>query len=48
MKTFSPSVFKNRVLANTYERQLTMALNAIDKLHEDLQYDYRILIEELD
>tara|TARA_R100001369_G_C3320887_1_gene168908 strand:+ start:2289 stop:2762 length:474 start_codon:yes stop_codon:yes gene_type:complete len=48
MKTFSPSIFKNRVLANTYERQLTMALNAIDKLHEDLQYDYRILIEELD
>ena len=48
MKTFSPSVFKNRVLANTYERQLTMALNAIDKLYGDLQYDYRILIEELD
>jgi len=47
LKAFSPNVFKSRLISNMYKRQLQMAENAIGKLHEDLQYDYNNLLEEL-
>lgn len=47
LKDFRPNVFKSRLITNMYERQLQMAENAIGKLHEDLQYDYNILLEKL-
>jgi len=31
-----------------YHRQLELALKAISKLHEDLQFDYNVMIEELE
>ena len=47
LKAFRPNVFKSRLITNMYERQLQMASNAIGKLHEDLQYDYNLQLEEL-
>ena len=34
-------------IVNIYERQLGMAKKAIATLHEDLQYDFHLMIEEL-
>ncbi|WP_353777630.1 hypothetical protein [Winogradskyella sp. 3972H.M.0a.05] len=42
-----PSFKRNRVLVNTYDTQLRMAKKAIGKLHEDLQYDFKLLVEDL-
>ena len=46
--TFEPSILKNKMLTNMYHRQLELALKAISKLHEDLQFDYNVMIEELE
>ena len=46
--TFKPSILKNKMLTNMYHRQLELALKASSKLHEDLQYDYNVMIEELE
>lgn len=43
-----PSYKRNTVLTNMYKKQLELAQKAIAKLHEDLQYDYNLLIEQLD
>ena len=43
-----PSFKRNTVLTNTYNKQLELAQKAISKVHEDLQYDYNLMIEELD
>ena len=42
-----PSYKRNRVLVNSYETQLRMAKKAISKLHEDLQYDFNSMVEDL-
>lgn len=47
LKAYKPSIFRNKVLSNTYYRQLDMAQKGIAKLHEDLQYDYTLRIESL-
>lgn len=47
LKEFKPSIKKSPRLQATYERQLALAKKAIDKLHEDLQYDYNEIIKEL-
>ncbi len=47
LKEMQPSIFKNTVLTNTFNKQLEMAQKAIAKLHEDLQYDYNLMVEEL-
>jgi len=47
LSKMKPSYKRNKVLVNTYEAQLRMANKAIAKLHEDLQYDFKLLIEEL-
>ncbi|WP_046757567.1 hypothetical protein [Kordia jejudonensis] len=38
---------RSRQMMNIYERQLGMAKKAISTLHEDLQYDFVLLLEEL-
>ena len=43
-----PSYKRNTVLTNTYIRQLELAQKAIAKIHEDLQYDFNLMIEELE
>ena len=43
-----PNYKRNTVLTNTYNKQLELAQKAITKVHEDLQYDYNLMIEELE
>lgn len=43
----SPSIKRNTTLQNLYNRQLTMAKKKISVLHEDLQYDYELELENL-
>ena len=47
LKRFSPSIERNRVLKNMYFRQLELIKKAVSKLHEDLQYDYEMELQEL-
>ncbi|WP_343487111.1 hypothetical protein [Allomuricauda sp. d1] len=47
LNNFHPSIHKNRTLSNLYERQLAAIEKKIDALHEDLQYDYGLPLEEL-
>jgi len=47
LKEFSPSIERNRVLKNIYLKQIDYIKRVINKLHEDLQYDYEREIKEL-
>ncbi|MDT0555093.1 hypothetical protein [Patiriisocius hiemis] len=47
LKALKPSIKNNRVLTNLYERQLIFIEKKIEALHEDLQYDYTIELENL-
>ncbi len=47
LKTFKPSITRNTTLLNLYERQLALVEKIISTLHEDLQYDYRLELEDL-
>jgi hypothetical protein len=42
-----PSIHKNRVLKNLYDRQIESMSKTILKLHEDLQYDYNVELDSL-
>lgn len=42
-----PSIFNNTTLTNLYERQILALQKKIKGLHEDLQFDYNLRIEEL-
>lgn len=44
---FKPSVKRNNTLMNLCERQLLMSEKKIEKLHEDLQMDYKEDLKEL-
>ncbi|GMN06516.1 hypothetical protein MTsPCn5_19050 [Croceitalea sp. MTPC5] len=47
LKDFKPSINRNTTLTNLYERQLTYIAKKIKLLHEDLQYDYGMMLDEL-
>lgn len=47
LKDFKPSIKRSTQLFNMYNRQIALAKKTIDKLHEDLQYDYNVMLEEL-
>ena len=47
LKGFKPSIRKNTVLTNLYERQIVYIEKKILGLHEDLQYDYGLILQEL-
>ena len=47
LKTMSPSYTGSRVLKNLYFRQIEMIKKSVLKLHEDLQYDYEVELEDL-
>ena len=47
LKAFKPTIKNNTTLINIYNRQLTLAEKLVSGLHEDLQYDLGIEIEEL-
>jgi len=42
-----PSIKKNTVLNNLYKRQIATIKKAISTLHEDLQYDYELELNEI-
>lgn len=45
LQELSPSISRSPRLVNVYVRQLAMAEKAMSTLHEDLQYDYRLELE---
>ena len=47
LKDFQPSIQRNVTLTNLYNRQLEFVKKKVSLLHEDLQYDYNLEIEEL-
>ncbi|OUR97683.1 hypothetical protein A9Q86_15840 [Flavobacteriales bacterium 33_180_T64] len=47
LKTMSPSIKRNTTLINLYERNMEAVSKKIVNLHEDLQYDYTIVAENI-
>ena len=47
LKDFKPSISRSTQLQNTFDRQLLLSKKIISTLHEDLQYDYNVMLEEL-
>jgi len=45
LKDFTPSISQDKSLQNIQNRQLAYLKNKINTLHEDLQFDYRIQME---
>jgi hypothetical protein len=48
LKNFTPSIKHNVTLTNIFERQIVLIRKIVSKLHEDLQYDYNLTLEELE
>ena len=48
MKAFKPSIKNSAQLENMYKRQLLLARKIVGTLHEDLQYDYSLIIDDLE
>lgn len=46
LKNMSPSIKHNTTLTNIYQRNMDAISKKVLKLHEDLQYDYRLRMEE--
>ena len=47
LKNMKPSIYRNTSLTNIFNRQILLIKKAIATLHEDLQYDYNLELEEL-
>lgn len=47
LKNFSPSVHNNTGLKSFYEKQITVVRKKASLLHEDLQFDYNVVLEKL-
>ncbi len=47
LKAFPKPIHQNKTLQNLYERQLLLVEKKLEKLHQDLQYDFRLQMEEL-
>lgn len=47
LKDFKPSIKRNTTLINLYNRQIEYIQKKVSTLHEDLQHDYEMEIEEL-
>lgn len=48
LKSFKPSIKRNITLTNIYNRQIDFIKKKVIVLHEDLQYDYNLMLEELE
>lgn len=46
LKNMSPSIKRDKTLQNILERQLALVHKKMETLHEDLQYDFRLQLEE--
>ncbi|MFG6687434.1 hypothetical protein ACGK9U_12680 [Mariniflexile sp. HNIBRBA6329] len=47
LKAFSPSIKYSTQLQNMYNRQITLIKRIVSTLHEDLQYDFKLMLEDL-
>jgi len=47
LKRFQPSIYNYSVLENIYNRELLSIKKKLKLLHEDLQYDYNLRIENI-
>ncbi len=47
LKYFQPSIKRSTQLQNMYNRQILLSKKIIASLHEDLQYDYNLMLEDL-
>lgn len=47
LKNMSPSIKQNTTLTNIYERNMEAISKKVLKLHEDLQYDYNLRIDDI-
>ena len=47
LKNMQPSMYKNVSLTNIFNRQILLIKKSIASLHEDLQYDYNLELEDL-
>ena len=47
LKDFSPSIIYSLQLQNMYNRQLLLIKKLVATFHEDLQYDFNLILEEL-
>jgi hypothetical protein len=47
LKEFKPAIRRNVTLTNIYKRQLDFIKKKVTALHEDLQYDFNLQLEEL-
>ena len=47
LKNFKPSINRSTRLTNTFDRQVILVKKAISTLHEDLQYDYQLELNDL-
>ncbi len=48
LRDFKPSIKRSTQLQNMYYRQLSIAKKTVSKLHEDLQHDYTIIMEDFE
>lgn len=46
LKNLEPSILHDKTLQNILERQLALVYKTMETLHEDLQYDFRLKLEE--
>ncbi|MEN3322128.1 hypothetical protein VP395_00175 [Mariniflexile soesokkakense] len=47
LKDFSPSIKYSTQLQNMYNRQILLIKKIVSTLHEDLQYDYNLMLRDL-
>lgn len=47
LKSFSPPIEKNKTLHNIYQRELAFIHRKVPSLHEDLQHDYELELQNL-
>ncbi len=48
LKKMTPSISKNTTLTNLYDRNILAIKKKVKNLHEDLQYDYNLKLEDLE
>lgn len=48
MLKIQPSIKRDKVLKNIYLNQIASVQKSINALHEDLQYDYNLMLSELE
>jgi len=48
LKNMKPSIHRNTTLTNIFDRNIEAIKKKITSLHEDLQYDYTVILEDID